>query len=62
LYQYPVHGYATTNPNRARPYTSTEFVVNRYPQAVQKSYNKTVAYVLTLVGILGKRMQDQMTN
>ena len=40
----PVIGlYATTNPDRARPYLSAEFTVNHYPQAVQDKYGKTVA-------------------
>ncbi|HEB56206.1 MAG TPA: glycosyltransferase family 9 protein, partial [Gammaproteobacteria bacterium] len=40
----PVIGlYACTNPDRARPYLSGEYVVNRYPEAVQAKYGKTVA-------------------
>lgn len=39
----PVIGlYATTNPDRARPYLSSEWTVNRYPDAIQKKYNKEV--------------------
>lgn len=39
----PVIGlYATTNPDRARPYLSSEWVVNRYPDAVYKKYSKSV--------------------
>ena len=39
----PVIGlYATTNPDRARPYLSANWVVNRYPDAIQKKHNKTV--------------------
>ena len=39
----PVIGlYATTNPDRARPYSSAEWVVNRYPDAIQRKYNKAV--------------------
>lgn len=35
----PVIGlYATTNPDRARPYLSADFVVNRYPEAVRDKY------------------------
>ena len=35
----PVIGlYATTNPDRARPYLSAEYTVNRYPEAVQDKY------------------------
>lgn len=37
----PVIGlYACTNPDRARPYLSNEFIVNRYPEAVQAAYAK----------------------
>ena len=40
----PVIGlYACTNPDRARPYLSAEYVVNRYPEAVHAKYRKTVA-------------------
>jgi heptosyltransferase I len=39
----PVVGlYATTNPDRARPYFSDEFLVNEYPQAVRKEFKKSV--------------------
>lgn len=42
----PVIGlYACTNPERARPYLSTDFTVNHYPEAVQDKYGKTVAEV-----------------
>ncbi len=38
----PVIGlYANTNPDRARSYDSRELVVNRYPQALEKYYNKS---------------------
>ena len=37
----PVIGlYACTNPERAGPYLSSEFIVNRYPEAVQAAYGK----------------------
>lgn len=37
----PVIGlYATTNPDRARPYLSTRYVVNKYPEAVRGKYGK----------------------
>ena len=40
----PVIGlYATTNPDRARPYNSPQLVVNRYPEAVHCKYGKPVA-------------------
>ena len=39
----PVIGlYATTNPDRARPYLSASMVVNRYPDAIYRKYNKHV--------------------
>lgn len=39
----PVIGlYATTNPERARPYNWPELVVNRYPEAVHWKYGKAV--------------------
>ncbi|MBI3772479.1 MAG: glycosyltransferase family 9 protein [Gammaproteobacteria bacterium] len=40
----PVIGlYATTNPDRARPYLNPDLVVSRYPEAVQAKYGKPVA-------------------
>lgn len=42
----PVIGlYATTNPKRARPYLSSEWTVNRYPEAINKKFDKTVETV-----------------
>ena len=39
----PVIGlYATTNPDRARPYLSANWVVNRYPDAIYKKHHKQV--------------------
>lgn len=39
----PVIGlYACTNPDRARPYLSGEFVVNKYPEAVQAKYGRPI--------------------
>lgn len=39
----PVIGlYATTNPERARPYLSADWTVNRYPDAVYKKHHKQV--------------------
>lgn len=39
----PVIGlYACTNPDRARPYLSQKWTVNRYPEAIQKKFNTTV--------------------
>jgi heptosyltransferase I len=40
----PVIGlYAATNPDRARSYLSAEYVVNRYPEAVNSVYGKSVS-------------------
>lgn len=42
----PVIGlYACTNPDRARPYLSEQWLVNRYPDAIRKKYGKSVADV-----------------
>ena len=39
----PVIGlYATTNPDRARPYLSANWVLNLYPAAINKKYHKQV--------------------
>lgn len=39
----PVIGlYATTNPDRARPYLSSKWTVNKYPEAINKKFNKEV--------------------
>jgi heptosyltransferase I len=53
----PVIGlYATTNPDRARPYLNPEFVVNRYPEAVYEKYKKSVNEVPW-----GTRIRDPQT-
>ncbi len=40
----PVIGlYATTNPDRARPYNWPQLVVNKYPEAILGKFGKTVA-------------------
>ena len=39
----PVIGlYACTNPDRARPYLSESWIINRYPDAVEKKYQKPI--------------------
>lgn len=44
--QTPVIGlYATTNPDRARPYLSKTWTVNRYPDAIYKKFNLDVSSV-----------------
>ncbi len=51
----PVIGlYASTNPDRARPYLSNEWMVNRYPEAIQKKYHKKVEEILW-----GSRVRDE---
>lgn len=51
----PVIGlYATTNPDRARPYLSSKWTINRYPDAIRKKYNQNVADVPW-----GSRVRDE---
>ena len=51
----PVIGlYATTNPDRARPYLSSKWTVNRYPDAIFTKYNKKIDDVAW-----GKRVRDE---
>lgn len=39
----PVLGlYATTNPDRARPYSWPQYVINKYPEAIADKFGKTV--------------------
>ncbi|MBL1261370.1 MAG: glycosyltransferase family 9 protein [Thiotrichaceae bacterium] len=53
----PVIGlYATTNPDRARPYLSAEYVANRYPEAIQSKHHKSVAALPW-----GTRVRDEGT-
>ncbi|VAW96860.1 ADP-heptose--lipooligosaccharide heptosyltransferase II [hydrothermal vent metagenome] len=50
----PVIGlYACTNPERARPYLSKQWTVNRYPEAIQKKFHSGVEQVKW-----GKRVRD----
>ena len=42
----PVIGlYATTNPDRARPFSYPQYVVDKYPEAVRAKFNKAVTEV-----------------
>lgn len=51
----PVIGlYATTNPDRARPYLSANWTVNRYPDAIYKKHHKKVNDVAW-----GTRVRDE---
>ncbi len=53
----PVIGlYATTNPDRARAYLSKEYVVNKYPDAIQDKFGVTVDAVAW-----GTRVRDEGT-
>jgi len=53
----PVIGlYATTNPDRARPYCSKDYVVNKYPQAIQKKFQTSVENIAW-----GTRVKDEGT-
>ncbi len=53
----PVIGlYATTNPDRARPYLSADYTVNHYPEAVQDKYGKPVTEMPW-----GTRVRDEGT-
>ena len=53
----PVIGlYATTNPDRARPYLSAEYVANRYPEAIAKKHQKRVDELAW-----GTRVRDEGT-
>ena len=51
----PVIGlYASTNPDRARPYLSADWTVNRYPDAIMKKHHKKVTEVSW-----GSRVKDE---
>ncbi len=53
----PVIGlYATTNPDRARPYLSAEYVASRYPEAIKKKYQKQIDELPW-----GRRVRDEGT-
>ena len=53
----PVIGlYATTNPERARPYLNSELVINRYPDAVNKKFSTSIESVPW-----GARIKDKGT-
>jgi len=59
----PVIGlYATTNPDRARPYLSAEFVANRYPEAIEKKYHKPVAELPWGIRVRDKGTMDLITS
>ena len=51
----PVIGlYATTNPDRARPYLSSKWTVNKYPEAINRKFNTKVNEVAW-----GTRVRDE---
>ena len=59
----PVIGlYATTNPDRARPYSFPQYVVNHYPQAVQDKYAKSVAELPWGVRVRDKGTMERITS
>lgn len=58
----PVIGlYACTNPDRARPYLSGDYVVNRYPEAIEQAYDKTPDRVPWGTRIKDKAAMDFIT-
>jgi len=53
----PVIGlYATTNPDRARPYLSSDLVVSRYPDAIRKKFSTSIESIPW-----GTRIKDKGT-
>ena len=48
--------YATTNPDRARPYLSSDLVVNRYPDAIQNKFSTSIESIPW-----GTRVKDKST-
>lgn len=58
----PVIGlYATTNPDRARPYLSSDYVVDRYKEAVQAKHGKTPADLPWGVRVRDAGTMDRIT-
>lgn len=58
----PVIGlYACTNPERARPYLSGEYVVNRYPQAIRATFGCTVDEVPWGTRVRGAGTMERIT-
>lgn len=58
----PVIGlYACTNPERARPYRSAEWTVNRYPEAVSGKYHKPVTELPWGVRVRDPGTMDRIT-
>jgi heptosyltransferase I len=58
----PVVGlYATTNPDRARPYFSADYVVNRYPEAVQAKHGKPPAELPWGIRVRDPGTMDRIT-
>lgn len=53
--------YATTNPDRARPYFSADLVVDRYPEAVRMEYGKDVADMRWGTRVRDPRAMDLIT-
>jgi len=58
----PVIGlYACTNAERARPYTSAEWTINHYPEAVENKYHKTVAELPWGIRVRDSGTMDRIT-
>ena len=58
----PVIGlYASTNPDRARPYLSDEWTINRYPDAIHKKHNKKIDEVEWGLRVRDKWAMDLIT-
>lgn len=58
----PVVGlYAATNPDRARPYLSADYVVNRYPEAVRDKYGKMPADLPWGIRVRDSGAMDRIT-
>lgn len=58
----PVIGlYATTNPDRARPYSFPQFVVNKYPEAVASKYHKPINELPWGTRVRDKKTMTQIT-
>lgn len=58
----PVIGlYATTNPDRARPYLSANYVINKYPDAVQDHYRQPVEEITWGARVRAPGTMDRIT-
>jgi heptosyltransferase I len=53
--------YATTNPDRARPYNWPQYVVNKYPEAILAKFGKSVAAVPWGTRVRDRGTMDRIT-